>query len=254
MVLEDLQAGCATAASSVAGAITQAVVEESVPIPAMIIVASIIVGANVSSSIHEQEVEMGVRSKRLRYREEGEQANAYNVESFGKPARSLFLSTDVIKIGMKTDITDSHGNVVYHSERKTVSAHDKTEIVDADGRPVAHLEKVIPSLRDHFRVTLADGTSFEIASELLHVVNEVYNISELGWQLRGRLATWNFQIFDGDGQIIAVISEKVVSIHDKYCIDIYRTEHEGTVIAILVALQHAIRYRKKRAVLAASRI
>ncbi|MBR3225214.1 MAG: LURP-one-related family protein [Atopobiaceae bacterium] len=197
---------------------------------------------------------MGVFSKRMRYREEGEQANVYNVESFGDPARSLFLSTDVIKIGMKTDITDSDGNVVYHSQRKTVSIHDKTEVVDSEGKPVAHIEKVIPSVRDLYLVTLDDGMSFEFASELLHVVNVVYNISELGWQLRGRLAAWNFQIYDEDGQVIAVISEKAVSIHDKYCIDIYRTEQEGTVIAILVALQHAIRNRKKRARISASRI
>ena len=197
---------------------------------------------------------MGVFSKRMRYREEGEQANVYNVESFGDPARSLFLSTDVIKIGMKTDITDSDGNVVYHSQRKTVSIHDKTEVVDSEGKPVAHIEKVIPSVRDLYLVTLDDGMSFEFASERLHVVNVFYNISELGWQLRGRLAAWNFQIYDEDGQVIAVISEKAVSIHDKYCIDIYRTEQEGTVIAILVALQHAIRNRKKRARISASRI
>ena len=85
-------------------------------------------------------------------------------------------------------------------------------------------------------------------------MKEIYNISELGWQLRGRLATWNFQIFEKDGQVIAVISEKVVSIHDKYCIDIYNTEYESAVVAILVALQHAIRNRKKRARISASRI
>jgi uncharacterized protein YxjI len=72
--------------------------------------------------------------------------------------------------------------------------------------------------------------------------------------MRGKLATWNFQIYDKDNQVIAVISEKVVSIHDKYCIDIYRTEDEDVVIAILVTLQHAIRNRKKRAGLAAGRL
>lgn len=197
---------------------------------------------------------MGSESKHMRYREEGEQANEYNVESFGEPARSLFLYTDAIKIGMKTDITDSEGNIVYHSERKTVSIHDKTEIVDAAGKSVAHIEKIVPSLGDHYRVTMADGTSFEVASEHMHAVDRIYNISELGWQMRGKLATWNFQIYDNENRVIAVISEKVVSIHDKYCIDIYRTEYESTVVAILVVLQHAIRYRKKRASFAASRI
>ena len=40
------------------------------------------------------------------------------------------------------------------------------------------------------------------------------------------------------------ISQKMLSIHDKYCIDIYQPEHEEVVVAILVALQHMIRDRE----------
>ncbi len=34
------------------------------------------------------------------------------------------------------------------------------------------------------------------------------------------------------------------SIHDKYCIDIYRPDLEETVVAILVTLQHMMRDRQ----------
>ena len=36
----------------------------------------------------------------------------------------------------------------------------------------------------------------------------------------------------------------MISLHDKYCIDIYRPEYEKTVVAILVTLQHMIRDRE----------
>ena len=36
----------------------------------------------------------------------------------------------------------------------------------------------------------------------------------------------------------------MVSLHDKYCIDIYKPEYENIVIAILVTLQHIIRDRE----------
>jgi hypothetical protein len=34
------------------------------------------------------------------------------------------------------------------------------------------------------------------------------------------------------------------SIHDKWCVDIYKKEHETIIVAILVALQHMIRDRQ----------
>ena len=40
-----------------------------------------------------------------------------------------------------------------------------------------------------------------------------------------------------------MIGQKLISIHDKYCIDIYKSEYEEIVVAILVALQHMIRDR-----------
>ena len=43
--------------------------------------------------------------------------------------------------------------------------------------------------------------------------------------------------------MIAVIGQKLISIHDKYCIDIYKSEYEEIVVAILVTLQHMIRDR-----------
>lgn len=43
----------------------------------------------------------------------------------------------------------------------------------------------------------------------------------------------NFELYGGDGSVIAVIGQKMLSIHDKYCIDIYKTEHEDKAVAIL---------------------
>ena len=44
--------------------------------------------------------------------------------------------------------------------------------------------------------------------------------------------------------MIAVIGQKLFSLHDKYCMDIYQPEHEAAAVAILVTLQHMIRDRQ----------
>ena len=181
---------------------------------------------------------MGVFSKYHRYREAGEQANVNNVERFGEPVRSLFTSTKVFTLHHKIDITNDREQVVYQASSKFFSLRDKTDITDAAGNQVAHMEKKILSIHQRHFVTMADGLSFELSTELLHLIKDITNIVGLDWQLRGNILGMNFELYDRDGSIIAVIGQKMLSLHDKYCIDIYQPEREKIVVTILVTLQH----------------
>ena len=187
---------------------------------------------------------MGTFSKHHRFREAGQDANVHNLERFGAPARSLFTSTKVLTLHHKITITDAEENVVYRAESKFFSLRDKTDIFDAADNLVAHIERKIFTIRQRHYVSMADGTSFELSNELLHLIKAITNIEGLGWQLRGNILGLNFELYDQNDQIIAVIAQKMISLHDKYCIDIYRPEYEKTVVAILVTLQHMIRDRE----------
>ena len=187
---------------------------------------------------------MGTFSKFHRFREAGQDANVHNLERFGAPARSLFTSTKVLTLHHKITVTDAEENVVYRAESKFFSLRDKTDIFDAADNLVAHIERKIFTIRQRHYVSMADGTSFELSNELLHLIKAITNIEGLGWQLRGNILGLNFELYDQNDQIIAVIAQKMISLHDKYCIDIYRPEYEKTVVAILVTLQHMIRDRE----------
>ncbi len=186
---------------------------------------------------------MGVLSKYHRYREAGEQANVNNTEKFGEPERSLFTTTKVFTLHHHIDITDDRENIVYQSNTKFPSLHDKTDITAADGKPVAHMERKLFTLHERHFVMMADGTRFELSNELFHIVKDITNIEGLGWQLRGNIAGLNFELYDEQGNVAAVIGQKVFSLHDKYCIDIYQPEHEEKIVAILVTLQHMMKDR-----------
>ena len=129
-----------------------------------------------------------------------------------------------------------------------IPIHDKTDITDAEGRHVAHVERKLLSLHARHFVTMADGKRFEISNELFHLVKDITNIEGLGWQIRGNIAGLNFELYDEHQEIIAVIGQKMFSIHDKYCIDIYRTEYQDTIVAVLVTLQHMIKDREAASV------
>ena len=195
---------------------------------------------------------MGVFSSIHRFREAGEAANVNNVERFGEPVRSLFTSTKVFTLHHRIDITDENEEVVYRAQSRFPSLHDKTDITDASGHPVAHIEKKLLTLHQRHFITMADGQRFELSNELFHLIKDISNIEGLGWQLRGNILGLNFELYDAAGAVIAVIGQKLLSIHDKYCVDIYRPELEQQVVAILITLQHMIRDRENSAAASSS--
>ena len=197
-------------------------------------------------------MKMGAFSHVHRYREAGQQANVSNVERFGEPVRSLFTTTKVFSFRHHIDIIDAYEQVVYQSESKVFSFRDKTDITDAAGNPVAHIEKKVFSFRNRHYVTMASGKQFEVSSELFHLIKDITNIEGLGWQLRGNVLRLNFELYDSFDNVIAVISQKMFSLHDKYCVDIYRPEAEREIVALLVTLQHMIRDRESAASSASS--
>ena len=181
---------------------------------------------------------MGVLSKYHRFREAGEAANVNNVERFGEPAKSLFTTSKVFTLHKHIDITNDRGEAVYQADTKFPSLHDKTDITDAGGNHVAHIERKFFTLHERHFITMADGTAFQLSNQLFHLIKDITDIEGLGWQLCGNIAGLNFELYDENENIIAVIGQKMFSIHDKYCIDIYRPELEDKVVAILVTLQH----------------
>ncbi len=195
----------------------------------------------------QEEIPMGVFSKYHRFREAGEEANVNNVQEYGQPVRSLFTTSKVFTIHKKTDITDEQENVIYRSWTKFPSLHDRTDITNAAGNQVAHIDRKFFTLHERHIITMADGTSFQLSNELWHIIRDISNIEGLGWVLRGNIAALNFQLWDEHKQIIAVISQKIFSLHDKYCVDIYQADKEQTVVAILVTLQHMIKDREAAA-------
>ena len=187
---------------------------------------------------------MGVFSKHFRFHDAGEDANVNNVERFGTPHHSLYTSSKVLSLHHDIEIFDDNERVVYRSRSKFFSIKDKTDIVDASGKQVAHIESKVFTIHEKHSVTMADGTAFVLSTEILHLVKDIINIEGLGWQLRGNIAELNYEIYDTDGSVIAVIGQKFMSLHDKYCIDIYRPELEPVVVTILITLQHMIRDRE----------
>lgn len=190
---------------------------------------------------------IGLGVSKQRYREPGEGTDFRNLNEYGEPVRTLYTSSEIFTLHHRIEITDEYGSVAYRAETQFPSIHDKTDVYDADGRHVAHIERKLISIHEIRYIDMEDGSSFTLSNELFHLIRDVTNLEGLGWVLEGNLLQLNFTIKDAEGGLIALVSQKFMSIHDKYAVDIYMPRHEQKTVAILIALQHMIRDRQSSA-------
>ena len=91
---------------------------------------------------------------------------------------------------------------------------------------------------------MRDGNKFTFSKELMHITEKVINVEELGWTINGSIKHMNYYINDEKGNVIAVVGEKAISLHDKFSIDIYQPQYEEEIVAIFITLLHMIQDEK----------
>lgn len=178
------------------------------------------------------------------YHDPGESPCESNLEQFGKPVRSLYTEAKLASLHSQVNIMDENEQVMYQTSSKVVSIKGKTDVLDMNGNLVAHIEKRPISLHEMHFITMADGREFTLSNELFHLVKDLTNIEELGWQLRGNIMGLNFTLFDANEAPVATIGQKVFSLRNKFSMDIYQPEQEQVVVAIVIALQKMLAQRQ----------
>ena len=188
---------------------------------------------------------MGFLSKLQSFHGAGEAPSENNTEKYGVPARSIYTELDPGDMHQKIEVKDEQGQTLYWTKSSIIAIKGKTEVFDGSGALVARLEKKPISLHEKHYITMADGQKFTLSNELLHVFKDITNIEGLGWKLKGNVIGLNFVLFDQVDEPIAAIGQKLISIHDRYSIDLYQPQYEKIVVTIVIQLQKMLNARRE---------
>ncbi|MEV5440109.1 LURP-one-related family protein [Streptomyces sp. NPDC052682] len=109
------------------------------------------------------------------------------------------------------ELKDTQGRVLIDIHQKMLALRD-TMVLQRAGEPLATIRrKRLSLLRHHYRVSLADGNELDVS---------------------GRILDREFAI-EYDGELLAVISRRWITLRDTYGIDVVREDADP---ALLVAL------------------
>ena len=188
---------------------------------------------------------MGILSSIQRFHSAGEGPNENTVEQYGTPVRSLYTALVPGDLHQKIEVKDEQGQLLYYTKSSVIAIKGKTELYDASGALVAQLSKKPISFHEEHYITMKDGQKFTLSNELFHVFKDITNIKGLDWKLKGNVIGLNFTLFDQNSEPVASIGQKMISLHNRYSIDLYQPQHEKMVVAIVIQLQKMLTARRE---------
>lgn len=63
-----------------------------------------------------------------------------------------------------------------------------------------------------------------------------YTVDFMGWRVEGSFMEWDYNIIDGNGQIIATVSKELLNWTDTYSIDVYNPDDALFALMLVVAI------------------
>jgi uncharacterized protein YxjI len=130
--------------------------------------------------------------------------------------RKLFLvDGKAMRLRDTFELKDAEGRVLAQIRQKLISLRD-TMVIERDGGELATVKrKRLSLLRNHYRVSLADGTELDVS---------------------GKILDREFAI-EYDGELLAQISRRWLTIRDTYGIDVVREDADA---ALLIAVSMCV--------------
>ncbi|MER5522787.1 MULTISPECIES: LURP-one-related/scramblase family protein [Streptomyces] len=115
------------------------------------------------------------------------------------------------------ELKDTEGRVLIDIHQKMFALRD-TMLIERDGEPLARIRrKRLSLLRNHYRVSLVDGTELDVS---------------------GKILDREFAV-EYDGELLAVISRRWLSVRDTYGVDVVREDADpALLIAVAVCVIH----------------
>lgn len=141
-----------------------------------------------------------------------------------------------------SDITDESGQLVLHVDGKIMSLHNRLILSDPAGREIAQVSRRLVAFRPTYEITIDGQQAAEVRKHLFTPFREQFTITVPGgrdMELAGDLLSHEFSI-ERDGQAVATISKRWLSLTDSYAVDVAPGENDVLVLSSVLALDLAM--------------
>ena len=130
------------------------------------------------------------------------------------------------------DIYDEAGNTVFTVEGKLGWGH-RLHILDSRGNHIGTVKEKVISFLPSFELYEGDRYLGRLKKEFTFF-RPAFHMDFNGWKISGSFFEWDYEILDGRGSCVAVVSKELWNWTDTYSIDV--AEPRDALYALMVVL------------------
>ena len=132
------------------------------------------------------------------------------------------------------DIYDEAGNTVFVVKGQFSLGH-LLKIYDANGNEVGYIKEKILTFLPKFEMYIGENCVGCIRKEFT-LFKPKFNIDYNGWRVDGNWFEWDYNIFNMNGQTVAVVSKEIWNWTDTYVIDLQNPQDALCVLMLVLAI------------------
>ena len=150
----------------------------------------------------------------------------------------LYAKEKLMSLHNRYFIYNEFEEIQYEIESKAISIGAKTTIYDKYHNTVAYIEEEVLHLMPHYNVYINNALQYHIKKKF-HFFNNDYELSN-NYNVEGSTFNMNFSILNNQGKLIATVERALLSLGDKYEINILDENDITTILTKIVAITNDI--------------
>ncbi len=119
------------------------------------------------------------------------------------------------------------------------------------GINIGHIKEQFRWFLDHFDIVYGAETVGTLEEKLRFLGSEMW-IHELGWRIEGDIFSMNYDIYNENDEVIAVVDQEIFRMTQRFYIDIYDEDNEELIVLLVLAVNQFDKNKKAAAAAAAS--
>ncbi len=135
------------------------------------------------------------------------------------------------------DIYDENGNMVFEVKGQLSWGH-RLKIYNKNYEYVGQVKERVITFLPKFEIYENDECIGEIRKELT-LFKDRYNLDFNDWKVSGDIFDWNYDVRDGNGNLIMTVKKEIFRLTDTYVLDIVDEKNKLYCLMIVLAIDAA---------------
>lgn len=154
----------------------------------------------------------------------------------------LYANEKLFSVHNKYSIFDENKTLLYKVQSKIISIGKKTSVFDKNNKEIIYAKQELFHLTSNYNIYIRGRFAFKI-KQRFNLFNINFDISN-GYSVEGNFFSLKFTIYDKNREPVAKISRKIISIGDKYQIEVLDEKDIEVILSIIVVISNIIDERQ----------